>query len=409
MGLRVAISYLRDLPLEAVLEQVRTLPPETIVFFIRQFLGRGGASIDLADAVREIAAVAAAPVYVATDPLIGSGAVGGAVVNMEFEARQLASLALRVARDGAHTPQRAESTLVPMFDWRALRRWGISEARLPAGSIVQFRELSVWERYRNYIVGAIVLVILQSALIGGLMIQRAQRRESDAALRRSFEQNQDLAGRLIHAQEEERSRIARDLHDDVNQQLAGVGIMLSGLKRTLSRSGTPEVDASVAALQERTSTLAHAIRHLSHELHPGVLKHAGLAAALTQHCAEVQQHHRLAVNVISQEIDPLDFHVALCLYRVTQEALTNIVRHAQAPSARVELLRTEFAVELRIVDDGVGFVATERATSGLGLRSIDDRVRLAGGTVGIESRPGAGTSLRVRIPLAEAAPTPQML
>ena len=224
--------------------------------------------------------------------------------------------------------------------------------------------------------------------------------DNQAELRRSYEQNQDLAGRLINAQEAERTRIARDLHDDVSQQLAGVGIMLSGLKRNL-RSGSPfNADATMAALQERTATLAHAIRHLSHDLHPGVLKHAGLAAALTQHCEEVQRHHSLTLVVnASDDLDSLEFDVALCLYRVTQEALANIVRHAGASMAQVDVTRTHAGVELRIVDQGVGFIATERARAGLGLRSIDERVRLAGGTVMVISRPGQGTTLLVQIPL----------
>ena len=227
-------------------------------------------------------------------------------------------------------------------------------------------------------------------------------RDSEAALRQSYEQNQDLAGRLINAQEEERTRIARDLHDDVSQQLAGVGIMLSGLKRNLHRSGPgPEIDETLASLQDRTATLAHSLRHLSHELHPGVLKHAGLAAALREHCSEVQKHHGISVTFSARDdFEALAFDVGLCLYRVTQETLTNIVRHAKASAARVELNETDAGVELRVIDDGVGFVPTTGARSGLGLRSIDERVRLTGGQVSVESRPGLGTTVLVHIPVA---------
>ena len=160
---------------------------------------------------------------------------------------------------------------------------------------------------------------------------------------------------------------------------------------------------AVVALQGRTAQLADDIRHLSHELHPGVLKHAGLVAALAQHCAEVEQHHSLSVRFVARdEFDSLDFDTALCLYRVTQEALTNIVRHARARNAAVDLRRGEAGVELHISDDGIGFVASERAGSGLGLRSIDERVRIAGGHVSVDSQPGKGTNLVVRIsaPLA---------
>ena len=117
--------------------------------------------------------------------------------------------------------------------------------------------------------------------------------------------NQDLAGRLIHVQEEERSRIARDLHDDVSQQLAAVAIRLSGLKSKVGKRGTePEIDATIATLQESTSTLADSVRNLSHQLHPNVLEHVGLVATLRRHCADVEANHNL--KVVFSAGDPLD-------------------------------------------------------------------------------------------------------
>jgi len=299
---------------------------------------------------------------------------------------------------------------VAIFDWRQLRRWGIDESRLPAGSIVRFREVSVWEQYRIYILAATIALGLQSALITGLMIQGARRRrteralrESEVELRRSSERNQDLAGRLITAQEAERSRIARDLHDDVSQQLAGVAIMLSGLKRSLLRPDPRPVDETLATLQERLALLAEALRHLSHELHPGMLKHAGLVAALKQHCAEAEKHHRLTVRFKATDtLDAIDADTALCLYRVAQEALTNIIKHARAGTAIVELTRTTRDVALDISDDGIGFVVPESGATGLGLRSMEERVRLGRGTIKVDSRPGHGTSLQVRMPLSSA-------
>ena len=222
----------------------------------------------------------------------------------------------------------------PQFDWRELQRWGISEARLPAGSVVLFRQPSVWVQYRSYIVGAALLVVLQSALIAGLVVQRTRRRRTELALRSSFEQNRDLAGRLINAQEDERRRIARDLHDDLSQQLASVGIMLSGVKRKVGKPGTgPEVDETLATLQERTTALARSVRDLSHELHPGVLQHAGLVDTLQRHCTDVERLHSVTVAFTADgDFDSLPPDLALCLFRVAQEALSNAVRHACGPN-----------------------------------------------------------------------------
>jgi signal transduction histidine kinase len=407
----VGIVSLRNLPLDQVLVRVEALPPGTVIFMVRQLLGRNGEAVAHADAVRELAQVARAPIYVSTDNVIGSGALGGIVISIERESSQLAQLAVRIARDGTQRIPPAQGLPVPMFDWRQLRRWGISESSLPAGSVVLFREPGVWDQYKFYIGGAAIALALQSGLIAVLVVHRTRRRrtefalrESEQHLRRSYEQNQDLAGRLLKAQEEERTRIARDLHDDVSQQLAGVAIILSGLRRLVGKPGSgPEVDRTVTTLQDRTSSLAQSIRNLSHELHPSVLQHAGLAATLRRHCADVEELHRINVTFSAGDnTDWLGPEVALCLFRVAQEAITNAVRHARARHIRVELLTTNEDVELHVVDDGVGFDTSEQAGRGLGLRSIDERVRLAHGHVTVESRPGHGTNLVVRIPVVGA-------
>jgi two-component system sensor histidine kinase UhpB len=213
------------------------------------------------------------------------------------------------------------------------------------------------------------------------------------------ERNQDLAGRLIRAQETERARIARDLHDDLSQQLATIGMMLSALERAVS---TPRSEAQVAdamtTLRNCTVSVAESIRNLSHELHPGALAHAGLVATLKRHCVEVAEHHGVSVRFDAGDgLDALSPEIALCLFRVAQEALNNAVRHGRPRHIVVHLRATAGHVELRVIDDGAGFVA-ETNGSGLGLRSIDERVRLTRGTMRVESTPGQGTTVQVEIP-----------
>jgi two-component system sensor histidine kinase UhpB len=154
----------------------------------------------------------------------------------------------------------------------------------------------------------------------------------------------------------------------------------------------------VATLQDRTSTLTEAVKNLSHELHPGVLEYAGLVPTLRRHCADVERLHQLTVTFSAGgDLDSLSLDVAVCLFRVAQEALANAVRHARPRTILVQLTATDHSLELSVVDDGIGFATAEGARSGLGLRSIDERVRLAGGNMQVESRLGHGTALRVRI------------
>jgi signal transduction histidine kinase len=401
---------LRNLPLDQLIARVTLLPPGTPIVAIRQLIGPGGNAIVMGDALRELARAAPGPVYASADEQIGAGVIGGIVISVEGEGTRLANLALRVAGNPSLRLPPDRSVPVAMFDSRELRRWHIDETLLPAGSIVKFREAGAWELYRRYILAGTFVLALQSGLIGGLVIQRARRRrielalrESEAERRLSAERNQDLAGRLIAAQEAERTRIARDLHDDVGQQLAGVGIMLSGLKRLLTRADRREAEAAVITLQEHTTSLAETLRNLSHDLHPGVLRNVGLVAAVRQHAAEVEHHYGITVTIDAPyRLDDLDLDVALCLYRVIQEALSNIARHAHATDAELTLFRTDDAIELRVTDNGVGFSQSDRSGTGIGLRSIEERVRLTRGRVQIESRPGRGTYLRVRIPLTPA-------
>jgi len=253
--------------------------------------------------------------------------------------------------------------------------------------------------------GRLVKVITAIAAQLGLVIERKRAdemlRETEAVLRASYDRNQDLAGRLITAQEAERARIAGDLHDDINQQLASLSIALSNVRRRLHDGGDATVQDELTRVQQRTIDLADVIRNLSHQLHPGVLQHAGLIAALKGHCAEVGRQHAIELTVSAVDgVDGIPQDVALCLYRVAQEALRNITAHAGARKAQVTLKSAEEGLELLIVDDGQGFdLAETRRLGGLGLISLEERVRLVGGNLTINTAPQRGTEVRVQVPL----------
>ncbi len=227
-------------------------------------------------------------------------------------------------------------------------------------------------------------------------------RESRAALEVSHRKIEHLAGRLIEAQDAERARIARDLHDDVSQQLAGLSIALSALKHRMGELDTSgELREGLRELHERTTALARNVRHLSHDLHPTVLQHTGLVPALASYCAEVERLHGTTSNCSTEgDLASLPPEAALCLYRIAQEALRNVIAHASASRADVRVLYSGHHVELTVSDDGSGFDVARslKRGMGLGLVSITERVRLAGGTLDIMAEAGKGTRVRVRIP-----------
>jgi len=399
---RLTFTWFNTLSFAEMLKRTTTLPASSAILYSLLSVDAKGFSYSEDRVLAQLHEAATAPLFGLFSHQMGSGVVGGPILSIEDVARDTAGAGVRLlSGESAATIKTAiQTSQRPMYDWRELQRWGISESRLPAGSTIMFRQPGVWDQYKVYIVGAAVIVVLQSAFIAGFVVQRIRRRRTELALRQSYEQNQDLAGRLIKVQEEERGRIARDLHDDVSQQLAGVGIVLSSLKRKAGKPGSePDFDIAVATLQERITNLAQAIRHLSHELHPSVLEHVGLVATLRRHCADIEALHQITVSLTaSDRLDSLRPDVALCLFRVAQEAITNAVRHAHARTIQVRLTATPGGVELEIDDDGIGFVASERIGHGLGLRSIDERVRLIKGQVKMQSRPGHGTALLVTIP-----------
>jgi signal transduction histidine kinase/ABC-type uncharacterized transport system substrate-binding protein len=207
----------------------------------------------------------------------------------------------------------------------------------------------------------------------------------------------DLAGRLMTAQEEERRRIARELHDGVNQDLAALAIALSAIENGLPDNTPIHRRDEFARLQERAVDAAEAIRHLSHELHPGILQYTGLAAAVRNHCREFAREQSLPVSCrADDDLGVIAPDIALCLYRVTQEALSNVARHAKAHHVWVTAERIGSDLALTIRDDGNGFdLAEGRAQGGLGLISLEERVRLAGGRLAIDTKPGGGTEIHV--------------
>jgi signal transduction histidine kinase len=212
-----------------------------------------------------------------------------------------------------------------------------------------------------------------------------------------------LTGRLIHAQEQERSRIARELHDDFNQRLAIQCIELEKLHKTLSGSETPE-HAKVSEMIKRTRQMTSDLRSLSHQLHSSKLDLIGLAPAVHSLCQEVSEKHGIQVHFRqSGVLRNLPKDAALCLFRITQEALSNVVKHSAARSADVELDANTYCVTLRIVDQGRGFNPdVKRADAGIGLVGMRERLRLVNGNLQITSELMRGTRILAEIPLAVA-------
>ena len=413
---RLSVTYLSGLATDRLEQQLAQLPPRSAVYYVLVSEDGAGNKFHPLEYVERVAAAANAPTYSWVDSVMGRGVVGGHVYSQRRAVERIGELALRVLRG-----ERADAIPISradlnggQVDWRQLRRWRISESRLPADTLVIFREPGIWDRYRYYIIGAVALMLVQSGLIAGLLIQHIRRQRAEDELRASqvrllssYERIRDLGSRLLDAQETERSHIARELHDDISQQMALLTLDL----QALGRADRADIDRIAAEALDRTRDISRSVHDLSHRLHPARLRLIGLVAALHALRLELSQSGTAITFVHDDVPETLPPDLMLCLFRVVQEALQNAIKHSRARDVSVDLTGGPDGLTLTIADNGVGFDVDEVWGKGLGLISMGERVQAIGGTLEIRSRSGEGTRLLIRVPESvvhstEPAPSP---
>ena len=515
------INYLTDLSLDDLTVKMKSLPERSLVLYVFQRAkDEQGRLFDPPDILALLARSASVPIYGMASWQVGRGIVGGYVRNMETNGARAAGIALQIANGARAQDIPVDNvTIAPMFDWRELQRWGISESHLPPGSIVRFRAPSFWDEYKWYAIAVISVVIVQSLLIMGLFINHTRRKRAEEALRESEERfrhmadtapvmiwisgadklytyfNQqwlsftggnmgeelgngwtrgvhpddferwlekystafnkrepfrmeyrlrridgqfrwildsgtarfspngeflgfigsciditerkhaeealeDLSGQLIRAREDECARIARELHDDLNQRMALISIELEQLGQNPPATNG-NLRGQLRGILRQAADVSRDIHRISYDLHPSKLTHLGLVAAVTGLCDDAMSSHQLKIEFLHEGVpSDLPRDVSLCLYRIVQECLNNVIKHSGAEDAKVELRRTENEVRLSLSDSGIGFdVESARSKGGLGLISMRERLRLVGGDVAIHSQPSQGTQINVSVPL----------
>jgi signal transduction histidine kinase len=218
----------------------------------------------------------------------------------------------------------------------------------------------------------------------------------------------ELSRKLIWAQEKERTRLARELHDDLSQRLALLSIQLAELKKDYvdARYLRQQVDSITSEIQSISSD----VHRMSHELHPAKLDQLGLESALRGFCRELEATHPVSISVEVVNLpNALSKDVSLCLYRVSQEALQNAIKHSGASRVKLVVKGGEGEIQLDVLDNGSGFdPKMVRLKESLGLISIDERIHAANGVVKIDSSVGAGTHIEAHVPIANDAEGPEL-
>jgi signal transduction histidine kinase len=389
------VDYLVGLPLPELLERVANADPHTVVLMLTYNKDASGNNYVTREVVEKVSDVCPAPVFGLWDTLLGHGIAGGSLIQIETQGEMAGRMAARVLQGERPSNIPVESlTNQLMFDARQLRRLGIREDMLPEGSVLRYHEVTFWEKYGVYVAVCLLILVLQSVTIAALLINRRRRQSAESDARH-------LAGRLLTAQEDESKRLARELHDDLSQRLAATAIEAGKLEQQSAESS--ESRSRLCELKNSLVTIADDVHQISRQIHPAILDDLGLEDALRSECNGFGERNGYTVQFRCGDLpEELPRDVALCLYRIVQEGLRNITKHAETDIVEVVLKSDPEFAYLEVRDSGRGFDPSEaRSNPGLGLASMEERVRLVGGELTVSSKPRQGTSIAVRIPLPE--------
>jgi signal transduction histidine kinase len=392
---RTEFSYLIDLEMGKLLEELKHLPADSIVFFTSFFQdSAGNRFLNATNALPMIASAANAPVFGMSDTYLGHGIIGGDLMNFQEQG----TVTSRIVSDVLNGKKAEDIPIevlpsVLMFDWNELKRWHVPESRLPYGSAILNREPSLWERSKWVWVTTLLIILTLSALAAYMQYSQKQ-------LKLAKEKERHLSGKLINAEEQERRRIASELHDDFSQRLALLALGLENVEEATPASFR-EVHGQLHDLVKSTNEFSFDLHTLSHRLHSSTLESLGLVPAVAAFCKEFSANQGIGVAFTADEI-PRSVHpdTALCVFRIVQEGLRNLKKHSGAKEAKVVLRKARDRLELTVRDDGSGFdLGRLRRNEGIGVRSMEERAHALGGDFAIQSKPGKGTTLKAAVPL----------
>lgn len=326
-------------------------------------------------------------------------------------------------------------TFDPMLDWSPGQKLALSSAFLQrqvipkreailalatelenfneANVLLQRAEVARRERdLHAYLNRMLILSMLLGLAAAGLALYRIailerRARQQQADTERVHGELRDLSQQLVEAQEEERRRLSRELHDEVGQMLTSLRLEFGSAQK--AQPGSAEFQARMEQCKDLIDQSIHAVRNLAMEIRPSILDDLGLGAALEWQARDFERRCRIPVNVrLEGETQTIPEPHRTVVYRVVQQALTNCAKHAAAAHIAVSLRIVEGRLRVLVQDDGIGLAAPEQRKTGLGLVGMKERVRELGGEVSVHSTPGAGTTLRIEIPIPESEMEPNL-
>jgi signal transduction histidine kinase len=396
MDSEMKVELVAGLPRTALLQTVETTDRNTSILMLTYDEDIDRNHYSTVEIVEQLSAKSPVPIFGLYDTLLGHGIVGGSLASAELQGKLAGELAVRVLQ-GARPediPLAGLDTIMMRFDARELRRWHIPVENLPLGAQVLYRDPTFWEQFGQFVLFGVGAILLQSTIIMGLLMNRSRRKRAEREAR-------GMAGKILAAQEDERRYLARELHDDLSQRLAATAIEAGNLEQKLDES--IESRDALSRLKSNLITICDDVHRLSRQIHPAILDDFGLADAIHSECDRFAEREDVEVEFRCAEMPAnLRKEVALNLYRIAQEALWNAAKYSRSDRVIVELNADPEFLHLEICDFGCGFDPARLSDSnGLGLASMKERAKLIQGTISIETGPGSGVKVVVRVPLLE--------
>jgi len=387
---------------EALRMEVEALPKPAAVFYYRVLRDTEGAGGSPLDYLRRIAPDSPVPIFASFPAYLGEGIVGGALRDPTQHGKMAGALIAELLNGAAidTIPPRLASIAEDAYDWPVLVRYGIPARNLPANARIIRKPLQVWEEYPRTTAGA-ALLISALLLAVALLVKNGRR------LSRLSGERRQLARHLLTVQDAERQRIARDLHDDVCQEMSAIAVELdfreSLASAPSSKAGAVQPSRRIRSpLADRLRGLVERTRQVSHGLHAEPFSYAHLPQVLEQEAEVLYERHRIVCLV---RCDPPQISLPPALttgvYRIVMEALQNVVRHASASQCTLDLTQMGNTLKVIITDNGIGLSGPP--SGGLGVLSMQERALAMGGKLSIASEPYQGTSVTLRIPLPQAS------
>jgi signal transduction histidine kinase len=414
---RVTFTWLNELSFEDMLKRVAALPPRSVILFIYLSVDAAGVSLEGENVVNRLHAVANAPIFSWIDLDFGQGIVGGPLVPLVDVARQVSRVAERILR--GEVPSKIGIQPVgfgtPKYDWRELQRWDISESRLPLGSEIHFRDSTVWERYRAYILLICGVILAQAASIGWLIYERRHRRLAEVVARNSLSELTHM-NRIATAGE-----LSASLAHEINQPLTGIVTSANAARRWLARE-SPDIDEARAALDQieaaghRASDIVTSVRSMFRketadksavDINKLIWNVLGLVY-FDLRKDEIDLQSRL-----DDQIPPV-LGNEVQLQQVILNLIMNAIDSMRSVQPRVLSITSKLSepdrVEVSIEDTGTGidpanlaqifkplFTTKERGM-GMGLSICHSIIEGHGGRIWVEPGPGRGSIFRVSLP-----------